>query len=174
MLAAIMAQEPPDVAWAPDDELAVGAVVGEDSEVLVVELPDADFEVEDPDEEVDAEEPPSDVDALPDDDVPDEDLDPEDEVPAVEVPVFPAVDELDVAADPVAAFVVWGSAARAAKSPTPASEPTATRLVAVRLRRSQASRSEGDVIAPIKTADPQNPLGAGSTLGHNLLGSSWE
>jgi hypothetical protein len=106
MLAAIMAQEPPDVAWALDDELAVGVVVGEDSEVLVVELLDVDFEVEDPDEEVDAEEErPPDVEVLPDDEVPDEDPDPEVELPAVEVPLLPVVDELDVATEPVAALL---------------------------------------------------------------------
>ncbi len=42
----------------------------------------------------------------------------------------------------------WGSAARTANSPTPATDPAATQLVVARLRRNQVSLAEG-VVMPL-------------------------
>jgi hypothetical protein len=55
-----------------------------------------------------------------------------------------------VVATVVAVRAWWGSAARAANRPTPATEPTATHPVAFRLRRNQALRSEGVVMGPVR------------------------
>jgi hypothetical protein len=100
---------------------------------------------------------------------------PEPFVPGVEVPEVKAVlvdpEVVDVCAvvDVEAAWLVWAWAARAAKSPTPASDPAATQPVAVRVRRSQASRREGVVMAPSKAATPQSHLSAASMARYRLL-----
>jgi hypothetical protein len=62
---------------------------------------------------------------------------------------FAVVDEPAVTAEVAAvARLWWGSAARTANSPTPASDPAATQLVVVRLRRNQVSLAEG-VVMPL-------------------------
>jgi hypothetical protein len=146
MLAAIIAQEPPDVAWELVDVLVVGVVVGEDNEVLV---------------DVSVEEVVADVLA-------------EELLLTTAVDELDEADDVDVTAEPVWALAWPGWPARAANSPTPASEPAATTPVTARLRRSKPSRREDEVMAFIKATDPQNPLRVGSVLGHKFLGPSWE
>jgi len=69
------------------------------------------------------------------------------EAPVGEVTGLAGVE--DVVTPATAALVSWGWPARVVKSPTPASEPAATQLVTMRLRRTQACRREGVVMSPI-------------------------
>ncbi len=111
------------------DELAVGVVVGDCSVVLVV------------DDELDDEPATGEVVAV-------VAVDAESE--AALVVETPAVDEPDAVE-----AVWWGWAARAANTPTPASDPAATMPVTARLRRSRMSRRERVVMYPFTGVSPR-------------------